>query len=115
MKDSPIGEVIDLAAYRDKLGEARQRVQIQQSLQRVSRIDLSKITGSAIEACRVDCQEKGIDTSKEGFIQDMETLAYLMQGALDRSIALETDNVLMLGAIRLNIQDVLEVEAGGKG
>lgn len=115
MANSDTGEIVDLAAYRKHLGDARQRVQIQQSLQRISRIDLSKITGSAIEACRVDCQEKGIDTSKEGFIQDMETLAYLMQGALDRSIALETDNVLMLGAIRLNIQDMLEVESGGKG
>ncbi len=115
MVESVTGEVIDLTEYRKGLGRTRQRVQIQQSFQRLSRIDLLNVSLSAIQACKQECQEKGIDTSKEGFIQDMETLAYLMQGALERSIALETDNVLMLGAIRLNIQDMLEVEASGKG
>lgn len=115
MVESVTGKIVDLVEYRKELGEARQRVQIQQSLQRLSRIDLSDVSLSAIQACKLACQEKGIDTSKEGFNQDMETLAYLMQGALERNIALESDKVLMLGAVRLNIQDMLEVESGGKG
>lgn len=114
MEEVVTGEIVDLASYRKKLGDARQHVQIQQSLHRLGQIDLTDISRRAIKACKLECQEKGIDISKEGFIQDMETLAYLLQGALERNIALETDNVLMLGAIRLNIQDMLEVKSGGK-
>ena len=115
MTDPDSCKVVDLVEYRKELGEARQRVQIQQSLHRLARIDFTDVSHCAIQACERECLEKGIDISKEGFIQDMKTLEYLMQGALERNIALETDNVLMLGAIRLNIQDMLEVESGGKG
>lgn len=115
MKVPVTGEIVDLTAYRKELGEARQRVQIQQSLRRLSQVHLTEITASAIAACKAECLEKGIDTSKEGFIQDMETLTYLMQGVLENTIALETDNGLMIGAVGINIRDMLEVEAGGKG
>lgn len=115
MTESVSGELVDLAEYRSRLGEARQRVQIQQSLRRLSQINLNDITISAIDACKAACLEKGIDTSKEGFIQDMETLTYLMQGVLERNIALETNNGLMLGAVGLNIACMLEDTADGKG
>lgn len=114
MTKCPSAEVIDLKDFRERLGEARQRVQIQQSLQRLGQLKLDGVTASAIEACKRACAEKGIDTFKEGFIQDMETLTFLLQGVLERTIALETDNVLMLGAVRLNIDGMLEETASGK-
>ena len=107
--------VVDLAEVRRQIGEARQRVQIQQSLQRLSRMPVGSVADAAISAALDECDKKGIDTSKEGFIQDMETLRFLLVGVLEGTFGLETDNTLMISAVRMNLASLEAIELDGKG
>lgn len=110
-----MGNIIVLSDYFHIEGEKRQKLQIQQSIKRLSDKPNDELSGGAIEAMVDFLAEKGIDTSKESFIQNMEAMKFLVKGSLEEDLALETDNTLMMGALRINIEAILEIEGNGTG